>query len=123
MLLLNQHSYDIMLKCWDEMPEKRPTFSTLKTMFAEMLQESNSYIQLDNVSSRIPYYVNSHVLEELKTNGKKLKLEEERVNEERPLSSTSSSSSEHALSSAACTPPDYSDYELLKNSAGIQIIA
>ena len=96
------------------MPEKRPTFSSLKTVFAEMLQENNSYFQLDNVTQ---YYPNSLVLEEMTMHQDKQTLLEERVNEERPLQSSSSSSSES--SSSVYTPVDCNNYELLRDNAGI----
>lgn len=104
-----------MKKCWEEMPEKRPTFSSLKTVFAEMLQENNSYFQLDNVTQ---YYPNSLVLEEMTMHQDKQTLLEERVNEERPLQSLSSSSSSES-SSSVYTPVDCNNYELLRDNAGI----
>ena len=110
-----------MKKCWEEMSEKRPTFSTLKTVFAEMLQENNSYFQLDNVT---PYYPNSLVLEEMtRHQDKQIALLEERVDEEKPLQSLSSSSSSSLSesSSSVYTPVDCNNYELLKDNAGIYV--
>ena len=49
--------YDIMLKCWQEDPSKRPTFSQLRAQFDSMLLEEKkeTYIDLQIDASK-PYY-------------------------------------------------------------------
>ena len=96
-------SYDIMLKCWMEDPASRPCFSTLKTTFAEMLQENNPYIQFDNINAHNPYYTNISLGDD--SNDPK-------------LSSNQLSDSESAtfLSSSSSTQQETSSYELIKGS-------
>lgn len=33
--------YQVMLKCWEELPDKRPTFSNLRTILDDMLEETS----------------------------------------------------------------------------------
>ena len=51
-----------MLICWTDDSSKRPSFSFLKTTFAEMLQENNPYIQFDNINTENPYYQNVDII-------------------------------------------------------------
>ena len=51
-----------MLRCWTDDSSKRPSFSFLKTTFAEMLQENNPYIQFDNINTENPYYQNVDII-------------------------------------------------------------
>ena len=103
-----------MQKCWEETPEKRPTFSSLKTMFEEMLQENIPYIELHYASTHPGHYSGSHLLDDFKL--KKQPLVERLSEEDTSLSTTSSSSS-------SSTPLDASNYHLLKSSPGIYIVA
>ena len=98
-----------MQKCWQEMPEKRPSFTELRTMFAELLQENNFYIQLDNINTRRAYYTTSHALDDGNVNSGT--LPGERLGEnDRGVSPSASSVS---------TPLESSSYDLLKGSAGV----
>jgi hypothetical protein len=49
--------YDLMLRCWQEDPEDRPSFSNLRTSFSTMLQAGSpdTYIDLQ-VNEDAPYY-------------------------------------------------------------------
>ena len=105
------HRYDIMQKCWHEVPEKRPTFTALKMMFAEMLQENSPYIQLDNINTHKAYYKSLHTLEDGSINSGGQSGERLNEDDSAPFLSPSSSSS-------ASTPPESSSFNLLKSNAG-----
>ena len=110
-----------MQKCWKETPDKRPTFSSLKTMFAEMLQESNPYIQLDNINTHKAYYANPNTLD----NGNVVPVNQSDdrssiADNTQYLSSASATSS--SSSSSASTPMESSSYELLKGNAGSYVV-
>jgi serine/threonine protein kinase len=49
--------YDLMLKCWEEEPMERPSFSQLRSSFSAMLQagSADEYIDLQ-VNEEAPYY-------------------------------------------------------------------
>ena len=49
--------YDIMLKCWDELPQKRPTFAELRAKFDAMLlaDRNEEYIDLRIDQSKLYY--------------------------------------------------------------------
>lgn len=40
-LIFFSGSYDLMLQCWQQKPNERPTFSVLKDTMADMLQNNN----------------------------------------------------------------------------------
>lgn len=105
-------SYDIMRKCWEDTPEKRPSFSSLKNMFVAMLQANSPYIELHNTATHTTLYSGSHLLDDFKS--KKQSLAERLSEEDTSLSLTSSSSS-----SSVSTPMDASNYQLLKSSPGM----
>ena len=100
-----------MQKCWEDTLEKRPTFSSLKTMFEAMLQENSPYIELHSTAGAyITHFPASHLLDDFK----KQPLAEGISEEGASLSSTSSSSS----SSSVSTTLDSSNYQLLKSCPG-----
>ncbi|XP_022083827.1 fibroblast growth factor receptor-like isoform X2 [Acanthaster planci] len=47
----DDHSYDLMRKCWDEDPEKRPTFTNLVATLSEMATntDENSYLVMKSI--------------------------------------------------------------------------
>lgn len=102
-----------MLKCWEDTPDKRPSFTELKTKFAEMLQKNNPYIQLDNINMQKSYY-NPQPPEDSTTGSRK--QSEERLNDSECAPSISSSSS----SSSDSAPLEASNLQLLScTNAGI----
>ena len=56
-ILLPVLSYDVMLKCWDEDCQLRPTFAALRSQFDQMLSSKHkeNYIHL-LVDEEMPYY-------------------------------------------------------------------
>lgn len=54
---LHVHRYEIMLDCWKEDPELRPSFSFLKRKTEEIIQQANqAYPYLDfNLNDYLPY--------------------------------------------------------------------
>lgn len=49
--------YDIMLKCWNEQPQKRPSFTELRSKFDVMLvaNKKNEYIDLRIDQNKLYY--------------------------------------------------------------------
>jgi proto-oncogene tyrosine-protein kinase Ret len=105
----SEEIYDIMQKCWQEIPEERPSFTDLRTMFAELLQENSPYIQLDSINTHRSYYARPHTLEDSNVNSGMMSGERLRANDRSASPSASSTS----------TPLDSSSYDLLKSSGGV----
>ena len=99
-----------MQKCWEDTPEKRPTFSSLKTMFEATLQENSPYMELHSTGAYTTHFPASHLLDDFKKQPPAERISEEGAS----LSSTSSSSS-----SSVSTTLDSSNYQLLKSCPGI----
>nr|XP_047141386.1 uncharacterized protein LOC100201742 [Hydra vulgaris] len=55
----SESMYDIMLQCWNEDPLQRPTFTTLREHFDEVLSQGGCYLNFEfnenSVSSFLPY--------------------------------------------------------------------
>ena len=41
---LFKNSYDVMLKCWRDLPDKRPSFAELVPMLSSLLEEIAGYM-------------------------------------------------------------------------------
>ena len=48
------YSYDVMLQCWQEDPDKRPAFHDLKMTFENVLLEASSYISFSSLTEETP---------------------------------------------------------------------
>ncbi|XP_065640054.1 proto-oncogene tyrosine-protein kinase receptor Ret isoform X4 [Hydra vulgaris] len=62
-----QPMYDIMVKCWNEDPLQRPTFTELRKLFEEIISRGDSYISFDIDEENSCYKVHipsetSHIL-------------------------------------------------------------
>ena len=62
-------SYKLMLDCWHEASEERPSFTQLRGIFDAMLAANNPYIQFDNINSHQPYYNRMSSSEDGRTTG------------------------------------------------------
>ena len=54
-------SYSLLLHCWDEQPEKRPSFSELVVTIATMMEAVGGYLSL-NVTDNINLAPDTHLL-------------------------------------------------------------
>ena len=52
----NFSSYKMMTECWQENPEKRPTFTQLRESLETMMQKDNPYLDLTAVDESRAYY-------------------------------------------------------------------
>ena len=55
------YSYSLLLHCWDEQPEKRPSFSELVVTIATMMEAVGGYLSL-NVTDRMKVASEPHLL-------------------------------------------------------------
>ena len=55
------YSYSLLLHCWDEQPEKRPSFSELVVTIATMMEAVGGYLSL-NVTDKINLASDTHLL-------------------------------------------------------------
>ena len=53
-------SYEVMLRCWEENPAKRPSFSELRVTFESILMEAASYIQFSTLTDIQARYLHHH---------------------------------------------------------------
>ena len=47
--------YDLMTKCWEELPENRPTFAELRTELEAMMSVDKAYLDLTNIEETTEY--------------------------------------------------------------------
>ena len=47
--------YDLMTKCWEELPENRPTFAELCTELEAMMSVDKAYLDLTNIEETTEY--------------------------------------------------------------------
>jgi len=52
----NEEIYKMMTECWQENPEKRPTFTQLRESLETMMQKDNPYLDLTAVDESRAYY-------------------------------------------------------------------
>ena len=55
------YSYFLLLHCWEEQPEKRPSFSELVVTIATLLEAVGGYLSL-NVTDKISLAPDTHLL-------------------------------------------------------------
>ena len=55
------YSYSLLLRCWDEQPKKRPSFSELVVTIATMMEAVGGYLSL-NVTDRMNVASEPHLL-------------------------------------------------------------
>ena len=55
------YSYSLLLHCWDEQPEKRPSFSKLVVTIATMMEAVGGYLSL-NVADKTNLASDTHLL-------------------------------------------------------------
>ena len=55
------YSYSLLLHCWDEQPEKRPSFSELVVTIATMMEAVCGYLSL-NVTDKTNVVSDTHLL-------------------------------------------------------------
>ena len=46
-LLKPRFRYDMMLKCWQQVPKKRPTFTQLREELESIMSDGETYLSLD----------------------------------------------------------------------------
>ncbi|CAH3157508.1 unnamed protein product, partial [Porites lobata] len=55
---IDQNLYDLMLQCWQQKPDERPTFSVLKDTLADMLQNNNhTYANMEEYNTQDYGYI------------------------------------------------------------------
>lgn len=55
---IDQNLYDLMLQCWQQKPNERPTFSVLKDTMADMLQNNNhTYANMEEYNTQDYGYI------------------------------------------------------------------
>ncbi|KAM7440137.1 hypothetical protein ABFA07_010631 [Porites harrisoni] len=55
---IDQNLYDLMLQCWQQKPNERPTFSVLKDAMADMLQNNNhTYANMEEYNTQDYGYI------------------------------------------------------------------
>ena len=50
------HSYQMMLRCWAENPDVRPTFTELCQELEDWIQREIPYLDMDQLNEDQPYY-------------------------------------------------------------------
>lgn len=51
-----EHVYELMLKCWEENPQNRPDFTTIRRKIEKLIGDENvMYLNLDTTGGTVQY--------------------------------------------------------------------
>ncbi len=55
-LILFLHSYQLMIRCWADNPDARPTFTELCQDLEDWMQRDTPYLDMEQLDEHQPYY-------------------------------------------------------------------